>query len=212
MMSGLANADDQKMNPPTLEQLKSIVDISDSDILPDYVQAVIENAEGEFYDQKVRHAVENHFSIRTSQWHFVTSFLGLWGNGGMQSVLLCEGHEIEHKQWELKNTAEAFRAFGCKKTAEFIEHLIPKSAEWSKAIAKLNAREANGEDIPEEEFDKIWSEVDKFDDPFDEGFEEDPDIYQAMTEDIRANPEEYLPPAKMYSDRIRLTLGVVLAG
>jgi hypothetical protein len=181
------------MKPPTIEQLRSIHDIGDSDVLPDYLHGVIDAASGEYYDQKVKHAVEEHLSQRAAYWHFVTSFLGLWGNGGMQHVLLCEGNEIPHKQWELKQTVAAFRTYGCTETADFIESLIPKAAQWAQAIADLNDREANGETIPEEAFDEIWSQVDAFDDPFDEGFESDPDVYEAMTKDVQTNPEQYLP-------------------
>jgi len=180
------------MKPPTIEQLRSIEDIADNEIFTNYISAAIEASDGEFYDQKVKHAVENHLSERAAHWHFVTSFLGLWGNGGLQAVLLCDPDEIDHKQWELKKTVEAFQAFGCKETATFIEGLIPKSAKWSKAIGELNRREDEGEDVPEEAFDKVWSEVDAFDDPFDEGFQGDPNVYGAMTKDVQQHPEKYL--------------------
>jgi hypothetical protein len=184
------------MKPPTIEQLRSIKDIADNEILPNYISAAIDASDGEFYDQKVKHAVQNQLSERAAHWYFVTSFLGLWGNGGMQAVLLSDPDEIDHKQWVLKKTVEAFQAFGCKETATFIEDLIPKSAKWSKAIGELNRREDGGEDIPEEAFDKVWSEVDAFDDPFDEVFQGATDVYETMTKDVKQHPEKYLRSRK----------------
>jgi hypothetical protein len=196
ILAPLTAAHELDMKHPTTEQIQGIKDVRDSKVLSDYVYAVIEQSEGELYHQKVKHAVESHLSTRASSFYFVITFIGLWGNGGMQHVLLCDPDEIDYKQWELKKVAESFRVFGCKQHAEFIDGLIPKSAKWSKAISELNQREDRGEKVPEEAFNKIWSEVDAFDDPFDKGFDGDPDIYEAMTKDFQQHPEKYLPPSK----------------
>ncbi len=192
-LGGTLAAHDTTVEPPGVEALCAIDNIDTSNVLADYVAAVIDSAPGEFYGQKVRHAVDHHLSDRTAAYHFITSCLGTWGNGGMQDVLLCEKDELVQKQWELQKTVEAFRMHGCQSTATFLEQLMPKAAQWSKAIAELNEREARGEHVPEADFDRIWSEVDRFDDLFEEAFQKDPDVFQVMTEDVRAHPERYLP-------------------
>ena len=191
-----AEAHESEIKHPTIEQLKGIKDIQDSKVLSDYVFAVIEQSEGEFHHQKAKHAVESHLSVRASNWYFLVTFIGLWSNGGMQHVLLCDPDQIDYKQWELKKVADSFRAYGCKQHAEFIDQLIPKAAKWSKAIAELNKREDKGEKVPEDEFKKIWSEVDAFDNPFEKGFDADPDIYEAITNDVQQHPEKYIPSKK----------------
>ena len=181
------------MKTPTPDELASIKDISVVNVLSEYVFSAIDAAPGETYADQARYALENSLGPHAVHWFFATNLLSLWSNGGMQEVLLCDPEYQDAKEWELNSAVAGFKAFGCSETAAFIEKLIPKSKEWSRAIASLNAKEEAGETVAESEFERIWNEVDAYDLPFDEGFEGDPDIYEAMTRDIQNNPEQFLP-------------------
>ncbi|MFC5049137.1 hypothetical protein ACFPK9_00695 [Rubritalea spongiae] len=181
------------MNLPSIAQIQSIDNICDNDILPTIVNTLIECSPGETYDQQLKNAADLHPSVRTLQWYVLDTFIGMWENGGMQHVLLCEDDEVEHKQWELKKVIESCRIYECHKIADFIQQLLPKSEEWSRAITQLNQRENKGEDIGEHLFDEIWSQVDVLDSPFEELLETDNDIYDAMARDVQKHPELYLP-------------------
>jgi hypothetical protein len=143
--------------------------LQDQNALSTYIAGVIASAPGDNYNQQMRHALEKELSKAAANFYLVTTFTGMWGNGGMQHVLLCDPDEIADKQLELERTVEAFRYYGCKDTAAFLSDLIPKAAAWSKAIGELNSRESESETIPETKFKKIWDEVDKLDEPFDKG-------------------------------------------
>ena len=180
------------MNTPTPDQLAAITDISIVNPLSEFVFTAIETAEADSYADKVRYVVEQQLTPHAAHWFFITNLLGLWAHGGMQELLLCEADQIANKQWELKNAVEGFKAFGCNETAAFIAKLIPKAVAWSTGLAELNAKAEAGETVAEATFDAIWDEVDSFDLPFDMGFDGDPDVYEAMTLDVRAHPEKYI--------------------
>jgi len=180
---------------PNIEQLKKMTedDLFEENLLLNYVFAVIEkSALGKSFDEKVKHAVELSLTKNSSRYYFITTFLGMWGNGGMQHVLLCDSDEISLKQWQLKQTVEAFRYYGCKDTADFLTKLVLKSKTWSSAIDELYIRELKSEDVKEKEFEQIWGEVDKFDELFGKGFPSDPNVYKEIIQDIRTNPESYV--------------------
>lgn len=83
--------------------------------------------------------------------------------------------------------SEAFRFFGAKRTANLIEELRPKSQKWVALLRRLDKQNAQ-----ESEFDKIWSEVDRYDVIYDRIVRWDKNPYKAFIKDIHKNPADYI--------------------
>jgi hypothetical protein len=136
--------------------------------------------------------LENHLTREAGHYFMVNSLIGLWGNGGMQQILLCEGDEWEYKEWELKRMVEAFRNYKANNIASFIEGLISKGSIWVQKIADLNRLEFHGETVEEAEFDKIWDEVNGYDHLFEKVLESEHDFDEYMRLDVMNHPEKYI--------------------
>ena len=134
---------------------------------------IINNSPGDDFERKTKYAVEHTLPECASMYYFVFNTLGMWSNGGMQQVLLCETDDIFLNRWELEQAVKAFKYYDYKETADLIKKLIPKSEKWSRAIGELNDRESKGEKVSEAEFDKIWNEVDRLDDLFEQTYFKD---------------------------------------
>lgn len=177
-------------------QIEAIKSLSSSDlafhnVLIDAINKKIEQSNKQTYNNKVKDGIENILSKNASRYWLVFDFIALYGNGGMQMVILTSPEELPFKKWQLRKTVEAFSYYKCHELAGFFENLIPKSIEWSNAIEALNKREDAGETIPEAEFQKIWDMVDSNDEPFYKLLEKK-NIFEEIYKDIQKAPETYL--------------------
>lgn len=186
--------DNSTVNKITIADLNSlkVEDLQEDNRLSQYVFSVIESAPETMYSQKVFHAVKNTLTTSVSNYYFATTFIKMWENGGMQQVLLCDPDEIKDKKTELQKTVEAFKYYEHIEVATFIEKLIPKSELWSQEIAALYAKEDVGKVVDESEFDNIWNAVDSYDDQFEKIIADGTSIYNAIYEDIKKHPENYI--------------------
>lgn len=172
---------------PTTTQLQSLSheDLIDSNVLMNWIYKLIEEANGKFHDEKVINALNNSIPIKAGYYYAIFTFEGLWGNGGMQHVMLPD--DLESSQKFLEIVESAYRHFGAVKTASLIKELIPKSKIWTIEIEKFI-----DEEPPYPESQKIWDQIDKYDDIYEKTVESDKSAYDPLLEDIHNNPLQYI--------------------
>ena len=171
--------------PPKISELTSLStnDLIDSNVLMNWISFLIDSSEERLFDDKMVDALRNTIPKKAGYYFAVFQFEGLWGNGGMQHVLLRE--ELEQTQYLLKVTASGYEYFGSPKSASLVRELAKKTKVW---MSKLMAMDEN---TPDEKYEVIWQEVDKYDDVFDKFNEKESDWYEALLKDIHTNPEDY---------------------
>ena len=130
-------------------------------------------------------ALNNSIPKKAGYYYAIFTFEGLWGNGGMQHVMLPD--DLEASQEFLQIVESAYRHFGSVKTANLIKELIPKSKIWTIEIEKFA-----DEEPPYPESQKIWNQIDKYDDVYEKTVESDRSAYNALLKDIHNNPLDYI--------------------
>lgn len=164
-------------------------DLTSNNEIISSVYDAIEEAPGQYDCDRTLYVLKNLLSKNHKFYYSLFIFDHYWNSGGMQRWMLEEPHEqnIEF----LKVTIEAFKFFGDSKNAKLIELLLPKSSVWFKKIEALQS-----EDKPEEDFDKVYEEIDKYDKEFTPIlFEESPTLIN-IHKDILENPKKYIIQAK----------------
>ncbi|MGB0743158.1 MAG: DMP19 family protein [Opitutales bacterium] len=176
----------KQVDPPSKETLTKLTldDLLDSNPLSEWVFYLIDTSREELFDDKMVDALKTSIPEKAGYYYAISQFEGLWGNGGMQHVLLRE--EISQTQFFLNAAAEGYEHFDSPQVAMLIRDLAAKTISWMKQIKSLNDLDA-----PEEEFEPIWSEVDAYDDVFDKLLEEECGAYDALLKDIRTSPQDY---------------------
>lgn len=172
---------------PSVAQLESIDHdnlLNNNDLL-NWIYRLIEEANGDLHDEKVINALINSIPKKSGYYYAILTFEGLWGNGGMQSVMLPD--DLESSQTFLNIVESAYRHFGSVKTADLINDLIPKSKKWSMEIEKYI-----DEEPPYMESQKIWDQIDNYDDIYEKTIESDKSVWDALLEDIHNNPIDYI--------------------
>lgn len=174
------------VDPPTLEALRglSLDDLIDTNPLSAWMHHLVDSSKQPLYDDKLVDALQTTIPTKAGYYFAILQFEGLWGNGGMQHVVLRE--ELPQTQYLLKLAAEGYEHFGCPKTAALIRELAAKALSWMKQIKALNDAGAL-----EEKFQPIWSAVDAYDARYDKLCEAEPGVYEALLKDIQQNPESY---------------------
>ena len=180
----------KSLSPPSIEDLKKMSeqkpDPSDS-ILFRYILSIIDTSPKETFDDKLIYTLKNILSPSAKYYYLISDFIGIWENGGMQEVLLCEVDEIEKKKFILCETANGFEFYECNNVSKLIKALIPKSKNWSLELSVLDDMDAS-----ELQFEKIYCEVDFYDMEFRNALSLDPDIINMIMEDLRKNPKSYV--------------------
>lgn len=176
----------KRVAPPISETLTKLTvdDLFDSNPLSDWIFHLIDNSEKELYDDKMVDALKTTIPKMAGYYYAITQLEGLWGNGGMQHVLLRE--EIPQTQFFLKKAAEGYEHFGSPRIARLIRELAAKTIPWMKRIESLKRKEA-----PDEDFEPIWAEVDAYDDVFEKLLEEKGGVYDALLKDLQKSPNDY---------------------
>ncbi len=172
---------------PTTTQLISLSheNLLNSNVLMNWIYKLIEEANGKFHDVKVKNALNDSIPKKAGYYYAIFTFEGLWGNGGMQHVMLPD--DLESSQKFLQIVESAYRHFGSIKTANLIKELIPKSRNWTIEIEKFVEEEP-----PYPESQKIWDQIDQFDDIYENTVESDKNVWDALLEDIHNKPLDYI--------------------
>lgn len=177
-----------KLKAPTLKVLKAfkMEDLENDNPLMSWMANLIDRSDQAYYDYKVMDALQNRIPKKAGYYFCMSQVEGLWGNGGMQQVLLND--QTEPNQYFLRVVGDAYEYFGELRVAKLIRELAAKSIDWIEKIESLNQAEA-----PEEEFEPIWKEVDSYDDVFDKMLQTcEVNPYETLLEDIRKNPRDYV--------------------
>jgi hypothetical protein len=95
----------KKIDPPTPETLTRLTpdDLVDSNPLSEWIFYLIESSDEKLHDDKIVDALKTSIPKKAGYYYAISQFEGLWGNGGMQHVLLRE--EIPQTQCFLKTAA-----------------------------------------------------------------------------------------------------------
>ncbi len=179
-------------NAPTINQLLSLSsdDLINSNCLDTWIFDQIASSKETLWDDKMVDALKNKVPKKAGFYFAISQFEGLWGNGGMQHVLLR--YEIEQTQYLLDLTEQAYSYFGCPELSILVKELAKKTITWMKEVNFLNEVGS-----PIEKFQPIWDEVDKYDDIYDQLSEKEANWYDALLADIKANPEQYTTVKKI---------------
>lgn len=174
------------VDPPSLEALRrlSLEDLIDPNPLSAWMHHLVDASKKSLFDDKVVDALQTTIPKKAGYYYAIFQFEGMWGNGGMQHVVLRE--EMPQTQYLLKLTAEGYEHFGNPKTAALVRELAAKAIPWMEQITALNQADA-----PDEKFQPIWSAVDAYDARYDKLNEEEPGLYEALLKDIHQKPEDY---------------------
>lgn len=181
-----AKATKPQVAPPTFAALRglSVDDLVNTNPLSAWMHHLVDSSKQPLFDDKTVDALQTTIPKKAGYYFAIFQFEGLWGNGGMQHVVLRE--EIPQTQYFLKLAAEGYEHFGCPKTATLIRELAAKATPWMEQIKALNDTDA-----PDEKFQPIWSAVDAYDARYDKLCEEESGLYEALLKDIHQNPEDY---------------------
>jgi len=181
----------KKIDPPTPEALTRLTldELVDSNPLSKWIFYLIESSDEKLYVDKMVNALKVSIPKKAGYYYAISQFEGLWGNGGMQHVLLRE--EIPQTQFFLKNAAEGYDHFENPRVAKLIRDLAAKTIPWMKRIELLNSQGA-----PDDAFIPVWAEVDAYDDVFDKLLKEEGGAYGAVLSDLKKNPSDYIGKKK----------------
>lgn len=173
------------VSPPKLSKLTSLKadDLIDSNVLMNWIFFLIDSSEEKFFDDKMVDALQNIIPKKAGYYFAVFQFEGLWGNGGMQHVLLRE--ELEQTQYLLKVAASGYEYFGSLKSASLVRELAKKTKVWMSKLMSMD------DSTPDAKYESIWREVDKYDDVFDNLNKVEGGWYEALLKDIHTNPKDY---------------------
>lgn len=174
------------VDPPSLQALRrlSLKDLIDTNPLSAWMHHLVDASKKPLFDDKVVDALQTTIPKKAGYYFAIFQFEGMWGNGGMQHVVLRE--EIPQTQYLLKLTAEGYEHFGNPKTAALVRELAAQAIPWMEQIIALNKADAS-----EEKFQPVWSAVDAYDARYDKLNEEEPGVYEALLKDIHQKPEDY---------------------
>jgi len=75
--------------------------------------------------------------------------------------------------------------FGCPKSASLVQELAKKTNVWMSKLMAID------DDTPDEKYEFIWREVDKYDDVFDNLNQVENRWYESLLKDIHKNPKDY---------------------
>jgi|GEM_PF-5868286 len=173
--------------PPPIEVVETIEhdDLFNQNPISKWVFEVIEAVPGETFDQKELNALERHLPTNAADLHLIFQFDGRWGNGGMQAIILHDDPEYTLKFLEL--VSEAFRRQGCQPCADYVGKLREKTVAWTKT-----AKELEGTEGAEEDWEKLWGEIDAEDDSYDNLTQESPSPYETIANVLKANPKSFI--------------------
>ena len=175
------------VTPPTLKTLVKlkIDDLVDANPLSAWIFYLVDASDKDLFDDKMVDALKTTLPTKAGYYFAISQFEGLWGNGGMQHVLLNE--QVPQTQYFLKVVADGYEHYDCPRVAKLIRELATKTSSWMKKIKSLNEKGAS-----DEAFEAIWAEVDGYDDVFEKSLEVDGGAYEALRQDLRQNPKDYI--------------------
>lgn len=181
----------KQVDPPSEEALINLTldDLVDSNSLLEWIGYLIEASYAELFDDKMVDALKTTIPKKAGYYYAISQCEGLWGNGGLQHVLLRE--EISQTQFFLKTAAEGYDYFDSPRTAKLIRELAAKTIPWMKRIELLSSQDA-----PYAAFESLWAEVDAYDKVYDELLKEESAVYKALLKDIKSNPNDYITKKK----------------
>jgi len=173
--------------PPPVEIVETITaeDLIDTNPLFTWVQEVIEATPGSSYEEKELAAVKEHLPIPTADAYLIFQMEGLWGNGGMQLIVL--DREPGYVPEFLALVAKAYERCGSPKKAKYITQLQKKSEAWEARTAQLEGKV--GVDA---EWEALWKEIDQEDEVFDAIREDGPTAYEVIEKELRTNPSSFV--------------------
>lgn len=179
-------SDSRPITAPTIDQLLSLSaeDLVNSNTLDRWIFDLIDSSKETIWDDKMVDALKNMIPERAGFYFAISQFEGLWGNGGMQHVLIRD--EVEQTQYLLDLTVQGYEYFGCPELSNLVKELAKKTISWMNEINSLNATDA-----PDEQFQPIWDDVDAYDDVYEQLSEKEENWYDALLLDIKAHPEAY---------------------
>lgn len=172
--------------PPSPEALKAftVTDLADSNPLSSWIYGLVEASNEKVFEDKIVDALKNTIPLKCGYYFAIGQFEGLWGNGGMQHVVLRD--EVVQTQHLLGVAAEGYEHYKRPKTAALVRELSSKMPSWMKRIEELRRREA-----PEDEWRAVWAEVDSYDVIFNGLLDEEGTVYTEMLADIQQYPADY---------------------
>lgn len=172
--------------PPSPEALKAftVTDLADSNPLSSWIYGLVEASNEKVFEDKIVDALKNTIPLKCGYYFAIGQFEGLWGNGGMQHVVLRD--EVVQTQHLLGVAAEGYEHYKRPKTAALVRELSSKMPSWMKRIEELRRREA-----PEYEWRAVWAEVDSYDAIFNGLLDEEGTVYTEMLADIQQYPADY---------------------
>ena len=172
--------------PPSLEALKALTinELADSNPLSSWIYGLVEASNEKVFEDKIVDALKNTIPLKAGYYVAIEQFEGLWGNGGMQHVVLRD--EVFQTQYLLGVAAEGYGHYKRPKTAALVRELSSKMPSWMKRIEELRRLEA-----PEDEWRAVWAEVDSYDLIFDGLVDEEGTVYTEMLADIQQYPADY---------------------
>jgi hypothetical protein len=179
---------------PTVDELRAFNenDMEENNLLLNHIFALIEHAPGEFFHDRVRHVVDTQLTEAAGFYYVTEMFYRMYGNGGMQDVLLIDDEFIEFELWQLRKVRDGFRYFGCKGQADFMESQMKNVVIWAREITRLIGLEREGVEVPESGFETVWHQIDALEPTWERIRDKDPFLYDQVLKDLKANPERYL--------------------
>jgi len=145
--------------------------------------AIMESIEGATLEEKEVKAITKVFPKKLSYFYCIQMVEGLWGNGGMQQVVLA-GRGLDWCEALLGTCAEAYAYYGDTVRAAVVSELRANAPRWNERLEELDRQEA-----PDSEFATVWKEIDAYDARFDIG---DLSCHERLLQDLHEHPGDFL--------------------